>query len=265
MTKEAAHPHIYLDNAATTFPKPGAMHDAMCRFYRDCGVNPGRTGCDLALRAEEMIHGARRKLSTFFNPSLDREGKRKDPNRLVFALNATAALNLIIRGTLGPGDHVVTTMLEHNSVIRPVNQMVKLGCQATFVRPDPEGYVDPEEIRKAIRKDTKLVLVNHGSNVTGAVQDLAAIGRVCREEDVWFGVDAAQTAGVIPIDMAEWGIDFLAFTGHKGLFGPTGTGGSAWRMMPRSRAASGVAPGSAPPSLCIWRSSPIASKRGRST
>lgn len=219
------HAHIYLDNAATTFPKPDAVHDAMSQFYRENGVNPGRTGCDLALRAEEMIHGTRKKLSVFFNPTLDQEGKKKDPNRLVFTLNATGALNLILRGTLSPGDHVVTTMCEHNSVIRPVNQMVKLGCEATFVRPDGEGYVDPAEIRRAIRKNTKLVIVNHGSNVTGAVQDLEAIGKVCREEDVWLGVDAAQTAGVIPIDMKAWGIDFLAFTGHKGLFGPTGTGG----------------------------------------
>jgi cysteine desulfurase family protein len=216
---------IYLDNAATTFPKPGSMHEAMSKFYRESGVNPGRTGCDLGLRAEEMIHGTRKKLSAFFNPSLQQGQRRKDPNRLVFTANATHALNLVVRGTLLPGDHIVTTMVEHNSVIRPVNHMVKLGCTATFVRPDGEGFVDPEAVRDAFRKETKLVLVNHASNVTGAVQDVAAIGKVCREADVWLAVDAAQTAGVIPIDMPGSGIDFLAFTGHKGLFGPTGTGG----------------------------------------
>ncbi|HUV86392.1 MAG TPA: aminotransferase class V-fold PLP-dependent enzyme [bacterium] len=216
---------IYLDNAATTFPKPDVMHDAVHDFYKNYGVNPGRTGCDLALEAEKMVHDTRKKFSAFFNPSLTAAGKEKDPNRLVFAANATAGLNLIVNGTVGPGDHVVTTMVEHNSVIRPVNHKVKNGAEATYVVPDAEGYVGPEDIRKAIKKNTKLVVVNHASNVTGVVQDLAAIGAVCREEDVSFAVDTAQSAGVIPIDMAAWNISFVAFTGHKALFGPTGTGG----------------------------------------
>jgi cysteine desulfurase/selenocysteine lyase len=216
---------IYLDNAATTFPKPDVMHDAVLDFYKNYGVNPGRTGCDLALEAEKMIHETRKKFSAFFNPSLAAAGKEKDPNRLVFAANATMGLNLIVNGTVAPGDHVVTTMMEHNSVIRPVNHKVKDGAEATYVVPDGKGYVDPEEIRKAIKKNTKLVVVNHASNVTGVVQDLAAIGAVCREEGVPFAVDTAQSAGVLPIDMAAWNISFVAFTGHKGLFGPTGTGG----------------------------------------
>ena len=216
---------IYLDNAATTFPKPDVMHDAVHDFYKKYGVNPGRTGCDLALEAEKMVHETRKKYSAFFNPSLAAAGKEKDPNRLAFAANATAALNLIVNGTVAPGDHVVTTMVEHNSVIRPVNHKVKDGAEATYVVPDGEGYVDPEDIRKAIKKNTKLVVVNHASNVTGVVQDLAAIGAACREEGVPFAVDTAQSAGVLPIDMAAWNISFVAFTGHKGLFGPTGTGG----------------------------------------
>jgi cysteine desulfurase family protein len=216
---------IYLDNAATTFPKPDEMHDAMTGFYRSCGVNPGRTGCDIALEAEGMVHGTRRALTELFNGSLVREGKPKDPNRLIFASNASHALNLVIKGTIVPGDHIITTTLEHNSVIRPVNHMVRLGSEATFVSPDGEGYLDPAGIRKAIRKNTKLVIVNHASNVIGTVQDIAAIGRICEEADVLFAVDAAQTAGVVPIDMAESRIDFVCFTGHKGLFGPTGTGG----------------------------------------
>ncbi len=216
---------IYLDNAATTFPKPDEMHEAMGRFYRECGVNPGRTGCDLALQAEEMVHGTRRKLSLLFNASLEKAGKPKDPNRLVFTANATHALNLVIRGALRPGDHVVTTTVEHNSVIRPVNHMVRAGAEATYVSPDAEGYVDPAEIRRAIRRSTRLVVVNHGSNVIGTVQDIAAIGTICEEAGVPFAVDAAQTAGVVPIDMAESRVDFLCFTGHKGLFGPTGSGG----------------------------------------
>lgn len=217
---------IYLDNAATSFPKPDLVHDAVHDFYRSCGVNPGRTGCDLGLQAEEMIHNTRKRLSTFFNQRLVEAGQAKDPNRLVFALNATMALNLIIHGTLGEGDHIVTTMVEHNSVIRPVNHMVRDGgCTATFVRPDADGYLDPQDIRKAIRPQTKLAIVNHASNVTGVVQDLKAIGAVCREAGVPFAVDTAQTAGVLPIDMTECHISFLSFTGHKGLMAPTGTGG----------------------------------------
>jgi cysteine desulfurase/selenocysteine lyase len=216
---------IYLDNAATSFPKPGIVHDTVRDFYSTNGVNPGRTGCDLALEAEQMIHGTRTRLSAFFNESLVTSGRTKDPNRLVFTMNATMSLNLIINGAVGPGDHVVTTLLEHNSVIRPVNHKVKAGAEATFVTPDGEGYVDPEDIRKAIKANTTLVIVNHASNVTGVVQDVKAIGRVCHDAGVPLAVDAAQTAGVLPIDMADCHISFLSFTGHKCLFGPTGTGG----------------------------------------
>jgi len=216
---------IYLDNAATTFPKPDVVHDTVREFYSKNGVNPGRTGCDMAICAEEMIHGTRKRYSAFFNESLVAAGKEKDPNRLVFTMNATMSLNLVINGCVGPKDHIVTTMVEHNSVIRPVNHKVKDGAEATYVVPDGEGYVDPDDIRKAIRPRTKLVIVNHGSNVTGVVQDIEAIGRVCREAGVPLAVDSAQTAGVVPIDMAKCHVSFLTFTGHKGLFGPTGTGG----------------------------------------
>lgn len=216
---------IYLDNAATTFPKPCEVHDFVSSFYRECGVNPGRTGCDLALRAEHMIHDTRKKLTRFFNESLFAAGKEKDPNRLVFTLNATMSLNLVINGRVGPGEHVVTTMVEHNSVIRPVNHRVREGAEATFVKPDTQGYIDPQDIRKAIKKNTTLVIVNHGSNVSGVVQDIKAIGAICKEAGVPFAVDSAQTAGVIPIDMPECNISFLTFTGHKALFGPTGSGG----------------------------------------
>jgi cysteine desulfurase/selenocysteine lyase len=216
---------IYLDNASTSFPKPDVVHDTVREFYRTNGVNPGRSTSDLAVAAEGMVQSTRRGFSEFFNKSLVDAGKEKDPNRLVFTMNATMSLNLIINGTVGPGDHVVTTMVEHNAVIRPVNHKVRDGAEATYVVPDSEGYVDPESIRKAIRKNTRLVIVNHGSNVIGVVQDLKAIGKVCREEGVPLAIDSAQTAGVLPIDMAEENISFLSFTGHKGLFGPTGTGG----------------------------------------
>ena len=217
---------IYLDNAATSFPKPDVMHDTMRDFYRECGVNPGRTGCDLALKAEEMISDTRRLLSYFFNPGMEERGEEKDPDRLVFTMNATMSLNLIIQGRVGPGDHVVTTLCEHNSVILPVNHLVRdRGAEATYLTPDPEGYVAPEDLGAAIRDNTTLVVINHGSNVTGVVQDITAMGEICRDADVPLAVDAAQTAGVLPIDMKESNISFLSFTGHKCLFGPPGTGG----------------------------------------
>ncbi len=216
---------IYLDNAATSFPKPKQVHDALRGLCSEYGGNPGRTGGGLVINAEKMIHRTRCRLSSFFNAGRVAAGRPPDPNRLVFTMNATMSLNLVIRGTVGPRDHLVTTFLEHNSAIRPVNHRVLKGASATFVRPDSQGCIDPREIRKAICANTRLVLVNHASNVTGVVQDLRAIGAVCREADIPFAVDAAQTAGVLPIDMAECHISFLCFTGHKGLLGPAGTGG----------------------------------------
>ena len=216
---------IYLDNAATSFPKPDVVHDIVSNFYREKGVNPGRTGCDLAIEAGQMIDDTRKMYSDFFNKSLIEAGDTKEPDRLIFTMNATMSLNLIINGMVNPGDHVITTKLEHNSVIRPVNHKVREGAEATYVVPDSEGYINPEEIRLAIKKNTTLVIVNHASNVTGVVQDLKSIGAVCKEEGIPLAVDSAQTAGVLPIDMAECNISFLAFTGHKGLFGPAGTGG----------------------------------------
>ncbi len=216
---------VYLDNAATSFPKPDSVHDAVRDFYSHYGVNPGRSGCDLGISAEQKIFETRKRLSALFNKSLIDTGKPKDPERLVFTLNATMSLNLIINGTVNSGDHIVTTKVEHNSVIRPVNHKTLEGAEATFVTPDGDGYIDPEDIRKAIKKNTRLVIVNHASNVTGVVQDLKAIGAVCKEENVPLAVDTAQTAGVLPIDMADCNISFLAFTGHKGLLAPTGTGG----------------------------------------
>ncbi|HPQ41622.1 MAG TPA: aminotransferase class V-fold PLP-dependent enzyme [bacterium] len=217
---------VYLDNASTTFPKPDVVHDTMREFYRFNGVNPGRSGCELAQNAGNMVMETRRMFSEFFNPSLVQAGRTKDPDRLVFTLNATMSLNMIIAGLIGPGDHVITSLLEHNSVIRPVNHKVrKQNAESTFVAPDSRGYLDPEDIRRAIRSNTKLVIINHGSNVTGVVQDINAIGAVCREHGVPFAIDSAQTAGILPIDMHEANVSFLAFTGHKSLFGPSGTGG----------------------------------------
>jgi cysteine desulfurase family protein len=211
---------IYFDNAATAWPKPGGVYQFMIDFYRSTGVNPGRSGFDLALEAGSLLDRLRKRLTKFFG------GDEDAPERLCFGYNATDALNLIIAGSLTSGDHVITTNLEHNSVIRPINHLVRDGgVTATFVPFDSTGFVDPDDIAKAIRPNTRMVIVNHGSNVIGTVQPVKEIGRICRESGITFAIDTAQTAGVIPINMKEMNIDVLAFTGHKALMGSMGIGG----------------------------------------
>jgi cysteine desulfurase/selenocysteine lyase len=211
---------IYLDNAATAWPKPENVYSFMIDFYKQTGVNPGRSGFDKAIEAGNIIEDLRKRLTLFFG------GDEDCPERLCFACNATDALNLIINGLLSAGDHVVSTNLEHNSVIRPINHLVRDGgVEATYVPFEKDGFVDPYKIRKAIKPNTKLVIVNHGSNVIGTVQPVAEIGKVCREAEVLFAIDSSQTAGVIPINMKEMNVDVLAFTGHKALMGSTGIGG----------------------------------------
>jgi cysteine desulfurase family protein len=213
-------PLIYLDNAATAWPKPESVYRFMIDSYRSTGVNPGRSGYDLALEAGALLDNLRKRLTRFFG------GDQDAPERLCFGYNATDALNLLIPGLLAPGDHVIATNLEHNSVIRPINHLVRDGgVEATFVPFDGAGFVDPGDIARAIRPNTALVIVNHGSNVTGTIQPVAEIGRLCREKGVTFAIDTAQTAGNIPIDMKEMNVDVLAFTGHKCLMGSTGIGG----------------------------------------
>ncbi len=211
---------IYLDNAATSWPKPDVVYQKMIDIYRSCGVNPGRSGFDKAIEAGNILHDLRRQLTAFFG------GDVAVPERLCFSYNATDALNLIIQGALHSGDHVVTTNLEHNSVIRPINHLVRdHQVEVTYVPFDELGFVDPDDIRKAIRPKTRLVMVNHGSNVIGTVQPVAEIGAVCKEYGIIFAIDASQTAGMVPINMCEMNIDVLAFTGHKSLMGSTGIGG----------------------------------------
>ena len=215
---------IYLDNAATAWPKPDSVYSFMIDFYRKTGVNPGRSGFDKALEAGSLLDRLRLRLTKFFG------GDEDAPERLCFGYNVTDALNLIIHGLLASGDHVVTTNLEHNAVIRPINHLVRdAGVEATFLPFDAQGYVQPDDIARAIRPNTKLVVVNHGSNVIGTIQPLAEIGRICRERNVIFVADTAQTAGVVPLNMKEMNVDVLAFTGHKALQGSTGIGGMCVR------------------------------------
>jgi cysteine desulfurase family protein len=210
---------IYLDNSATSYPKPDEVYRFMDSFYRKNGVNPGRSGFDAAIETEEVVHETRKLLTELFNGD--------DPNRLTFSYNASDSLNMILQGLAEKGDHVVTTMLEHNSVLRPLHHLQMNGIiEVTHVPFDSRGYVHPDDIRKAIRKNTKMVVVNHSSNVIGTVQPLAEIGGICKELGVFFIVDASQSAGIIPIDMKVMGIDAVVFTGHKCLMGPTGIGGS---------------------------------------
>jgi len=211
---------IYLDNAATTWPKPDRVYAFMVDFYRACGVNPGRSGFDKAIEAGNIVEDLRKRLTRFFG------GDENVPQRLCFSYNATDALNLIIQGMLGAGDHVVTTNLEHNSVIRPINHLVRDGgVKATFVPFDRHGFIDPDDVKKAIGPNTRLVIINHGSNVIGTVQPAAEIGAVCKAMEVPFAMDVSQTAGKVPINMTEMNVDVLAFTGHKSLMGTTGIGG----------------------------------------
>ncbi len=211
---------IYLDNAATSWPKPDRVYKFMNDFYRSCGVNPGRSGFDKAIEAGNVVQDLRQRLTRFFG------GDEAVPERLCFGYNATDALNLIINGSLSSGDHVVTTNLEHNSVIRPINHLVRDGgVEATYVPFDKNGFVDPDDIGRAIKANTRLVIVNHGSNVLGTVQPVADIGRICKEKGVRFAIDASQTAGMVPINMQAMNVDVLAFTGHKSLMGSTGIGG----------------------------------------
>ncbi|MCX7974194.1 MAG: aminotransferase class V-fold PLP-dependent enzyme, partial [Candidatus Aminicenantes bacterium] len=209
---------IYLDNGATSFPKPEEVYSFMDFFYRNFGVNPGRSGYDLCLEAGQLVEKTRKLLTDFFNGD--------DPNRLCFTYNSTDALNLIIFGLLKEGDHAITTTLEHNSVLRPLYHLWKWGgVEVDYVPFDDQGFVSPEDIKKKIKPNTRLVIVNHGSNVIGTVQPVREIGLICREREIPLAIDASQTAGQIPIDIKNSSIDVIAFTGHKSLMGPTGIGG----------------------------------------
>jgi len=209
---------VYLDNAATSFPKPDAVYTFMDQFYRRFGVNPGRSGFDLCVEAGDLLEGTRKSLATFFGG--------RDPSRLVFSYNSTDALNIAIFGLLERGDHAVTTTLEHNSVLRPLHHLSDdEGVEVDYVPFDERGFVDPDDFKGRFRDNTRLVVLNHASNVIGTVQPVKEIGRLCRERGIPFLIDASQTAGKIPIDIQELNVDIVAFTGHKSLLGPTGIGG----------------------------------------
>jgi cysteine desulfurase family protein len=209
---------IYLDNAATSFPKPECVYAGMDAFVRAAAANPGRSGHHMAVAAEAMIDETRRLLARLFGALR--------PERIVFTLNATDALNMAIKGVVRQGDHVVSSVLEHNSVNRPLERLARDGfITLTRVPASAEHLIDPDEVASAFTPRTRLLALTHASNVTGTIQPVAELGHVARERDALLLIDASQTAGVVPIDVEAADIDLLAFTGHKGLLGPTGSGG----------------------------------------
>ena len=209
---------IYLDNAATTFPKaPGTLERALER-YRELGVSPGRGNHDLAVRASDAVDEVRAKVAAFFGAP--------DPERVAFGANATDALNQVILGLVQQGDHVVATRLDHNSVLRPLHHLAQTGVITWDAAPfDERGIVTADAVEALLRPNTRLVVMTHASNVLGTVQPVAEIARRCAARGIPLVVDAAQSAGQVPIDMAALGLSALAFTGHKSLYGPSGIGG----------------------------------------
>lgn len=212
------HFMIYFDQAASSFPKPKEVTDAVVEALTKYGANPGRGSHALANEAGNKIYEARVQLAQFFGLA--------DPRRVVFTQNATGALNIGIQGlALKHGDHVITTAYEHNSVRRPLERLKsEIGIEITYIQPNHNGEINIEEFEKAITAHTKLLVVTHGSNLTGAIIPIEVLGKISKKHNLIFMVDASQTAGILPLNMEEMNIDLLAFAGHKGLMGPQGTG-----------------------------------------
>jgi cysteine desulfurase/selenocysteine lyase len=208
---------IYFDNAATSWPKPSCVTDAMMHFMHHVCANPGRSGHRMAVDSGRIVYEAREAACTLFHAP--------DSLRVVFTGNVTEALNLALKGILHPGDHVITSSMEHNSMMRPLRVLEKNGVELSVIRCSPRGLLDPEDIIPAIRKNTVLIALNHVSNVTGTIQPAAAVGNIARAHDILLLLDTAQSAAILDIDMEADCIDLLGFTGHKSLYGPTGTGG----------------------------------------
>lgn len=204
---------IYLDNPATSMQKPSCVLSAMCKNTQSFSVNAGRGGHKASLMGAAGIADTQETLADFFGI--------KNPERIAFTQNATYALNMAIMGFLSPRDHVIITSMEHNSVLRPVHRL----CSYTVVAANSEGEIDPRDIERAIRRNTKMVITTHASNVCGTIMPVYEIGAICKRYGLCYLLDAAQTAGIIPIDAEKMGLSMLCFSGHKGLMGPLGTGG----------------------------------------
>ena len=210
--------NLYFDNAATSSPKPQIVLDRIQAALTAFNANPGRSGHPAALAAAREVLACREALADLLGC--------EDPARIAFAFNCTDALNLAIKGVLRYGDHAIATQLEHNSVLRPLSALAARGrISLSIVPPRPDGFVSPDDIRAAIRKNTRLIAVTHASNVTGAIQPVAAIGQMARREGICYLIDGAQALGALPVSVRALGCDLYAFPGHKSLLGPMGTGG----------------------------------------
>ncbi|MEA4926844.1 MAG: aminotransferase class V-fold PLP-dependent enzyme [Syntrophomonadaceae bacterium] len=209
--------NIYINNAATSFPKPESVYKAIDDFNRYLGANPGRGSNGQTVEAGSILLDAREALAALF--------KAEGSENIAFTANVTEAINLGLQGLLQPGDHVITTSMEHNSVARPLYAMSRLGVEWTAVPCNPDGGLDVRLVEKAIRPNTRLICMLHASNLTGTIMPIADVGKIARDRGLVFMVDAAQTAGILELDINKQYVDILAFTGHKALLGPQGTGG----------------------------------------
>ncbi|OGO76801.1 MAG: cysteine desulfurase [Clostridiales bacterium GWB2_37_7] len=208
---------IYFDNAATTYPKPEVVYRAMDKCMREYCANPGRSGHKLSVEAGRIVLETRELMAQLFNA--------RKPDNIIFSLNATDALNTAIKGMINKGDHVITTSMEHNSVLRPLKQLESLGIETTIVQCSETGELDTTKLEKAVKSNTKLIVTTHASNVTGTIMPIKEIGELARQYNLRYVIDTAQTAGTYKIDVSELNVDVLTFTGHKGLMGPQGVGG----------------------------------------
>jgi cysteine desulfurase family protein len=208
---------VYLDNSATSWPKPKEVLESIRKAIEQYGANPGRSGHKLAIEAARIIYETREALAELFG--------LEDPERVILTKNVTEALNLVLYGFLKPGDHVITSSMEHNSVMRPLRDLEKKGVEVTQIRASEKGEIDPQDVLKSIRKNTKLIVLVHLSNVTGTIMPVEEVLKIGKDHGIPLLLDAAQSAGTIPLNLKELPVDLLAFTGHKGLFGPQGTGG----------------------------------------
>ena len=209
--------YIYLDNASTTFPKAPNVASAMADYITNRGININRGSYALAYDVEDIIYTTRQRLNTLFNGH--------DPSHVIFTQNVTMSLNMVIKGLLKAGDHVLISSMEHNAVMRPLTQLLDKDITFDTIPCDSTGSIQMDSIEPLIRPNTVALIINHASNVCGTIQPLESIGPICKAHNLQFIVDAAQTAGVIPIDVKACHIDALCFTGHKGLLGPQGIGG----------------------------------------
>lgn len=208
---------IYFDNAATSWPKPPAVREALEAYFGLAGGNPGRSGHRMSIAAAQVVEEARDNLAELLGVD--------DPTRIALTKNATEGLNIAIRGLLSPGDHAITSSIEHNSVMRPLRALEEIGLDLTVVPCGTDGTLDPSSVRDALRPETRLIVTLHGSNVMGSLLPIGDIATIARNAGVPYLVDASQTAGAMPIDAPVLGVDMVAMTGHKGLLGLTGTGG----------------------------------------